>query len=851
MGWHQPREEPLPSSRPFWHLSESEVLDALGTTPDGLTGEQASAALDEQDAGSTAPDEPPAWRLLLRQFVSPIELILVAATVLSGILGDWTDALIILLILALSGVLGFVQERSAGQAMKALLEAVEVTAQVVRDGEPTDVPMDEVVPGDVALLTAGDLVPGDCLVLGSRELSVDESALTGETFPVEKRPGVVPAAAPVAERTNAVFQGTHVASGSAKVVVVHTGAATEIAAVSARLGAATPRTGFEQGMTAFGVLLARVMLVFTVVILLLNVALERSVLDSVLFALALAVGVTPQLLPAIVSISLAQGARAMARERVIVRRLDVIEDFGAMRVLCSDKTGTMTQGRIELGAALSCDGAESRTVADLAALNAGLQRGWKNPIDQAIIRAHPVADDVEALDELPYDFQRKRLSVLTRRADGEVPLLVTKGALANVMEVCTEVWTPAGPVPIASVGDEIQKTFAALSAGGFRVLGVATRPVRGQHVELADEAQMQLVGLLTFADPVKPDAPATVASLVAAGISVRMVTGDNHLVAAHVARAVGLDAARVWTGTHVDGLDDAALAAAVPAAHVFSEMNPLQKERVVRAFRSAGDVVGYLGDGINDAPSLHAADVGISVDSAVPVAKQSAAIVLLDKDLKVLLKGVRQGRQTFANTMKYIFMTTSANFGNVLSMAFAAVALPFLPLLASQILLVNLLTDLPAASIATDRVDAQQVRRPQGWDTRLIGRYMLVFGSLSTVFDLTTFAVLRWHFDAGATEFRSAWFVGSVLTEVGVLFVLRTRQPAVRSRPSRWLVIISIVVAAVAVATPYSAVADSLGMVAVPADVLALVVLITLGYLVATELVKRIFWRERQDAGRG
>ncbi|MCD9197460.1 magnesium-translocating P-type ATPase [Aeromicrobium wangtongii] len=830
----------------FWSRSADEVLTALGSSTGGLTTQQADAALEGQTSRrSEATREASSWHLLLRQFVSPIELILVAATVLSGILGDWTDAGIILVILVLSGVLGFVQERNAGKAMKALLASVEVTAQVLRDGERVAVAMDEVVPGDVAVLSAGDLVPGDCLVLTSRELVVDESALTGETFPVEKRPGIIPAAAAIAERANEVFLGTHVSSGTATVVVVHTGAHTEIAAVSARLRSPAPRTGFERGMTAFGLLLGRVMLVFAGVILLLNIALDRSVLDSVLFALALAVGVTPQLLPAIVSISLAQGARAMARQRVIVRRLDVIEDFGAMRILCSDKTGTMTQGRIELGAALTHDGADSATVAELAALNAGLQQGWKNPIDEAIIRAHPPGADAEAIDELPYDFRRKRLSVLVRRGGAAEPVVVTKGALADVLAVCTEARTSTGTVPLDEAAGQIQQTFATLSAGGFRVLGVAMRPLRVDQLQLGDEAHMTFMGLLTFADPVKPDAAATVADLVDAGVSVRMVTGDNRLVAAHVAAAVGLDISRVWTGADIDDLDDAALAAALQGVEVFSEMNPLQKERVVHAFRATGEVVGYLGDGINDAPSLHAADVGISVDTAVPVAKQSAAIVLLDKDLGVLLHGVRQGRQTFANTMKYIFMTTSANFGNVLSMAFAAVTLPFLPLLAGQILLVNLLTDLPAATIATDRVDAEQLRRPREWNTRLIGRYMLVFGSLSTVFDLTTFVVLRVGFDADATEFRSAWFVGSVLTEVGVLFVLRTRHPFFRSRPSGWLVLASVVVAAVAVALPYSDAAGALGLERIPAGLLAVVVLITVGYLAATEVMKRFFWRTR------
>ncbi|MCA0217569.1 MAG: magnesium-translocating P-type ATPase [Actinobacteria bacterium] len=834
-----------PHADQFWGTDEQDLLDLLATTRSGLSAAAAAQTLERVGPNrlDTQRDASP-WALLARQFLNPIEIILIAATVLSGALGDWTDSAIILVILVLSGLLGFAQERGAGRAMRALLATVEVQSTVIRDGSKVEVPLSAVVPGDIALVRAGDLIPGDCIVLESTALTVDESALTGETFPAEKQPGTVSSDATIPERTNSVFLGTHVSSGEGTLLVVNTGGHTQLASISASLSARPPQTGFEKGMTSFGLLLTRLMVVFVIAIFVINLLLNRTLIDSVLFSLALAVGLTPQLLPAIVSISLAQGARMMARERVIVRRLDAIEDFGSMTVLCSDKTGTMTAGEIVLGSATDLEGADSDEVARWAALNAGLQSGWRNPIDRAILVAHPLPTDAVALDELPYDFQRKRMSLLVTPHPGEQPLLITKGALDSVLAVCATAVTADGTVPLSTVAAGLQERFAELSNGGYRVLGLATRAMPGaMSATAADEAGMTLVGLLTFADPVKADAASTLAELAASGVSVRMITGDNHLVAAHIAREVGLDTTLTLTGREIDAIGDHALAKRVLPVHVFSDLNPVQKERIVRAFRAAGHVVGYLGDGINDAPPLHAADVGITVDSAVPVAKQSAAIVLLDKDLRVLLDGVRQGRRTFANTMKYIFMTTSANFGNMLSMAIASIALPFLPLLAGQILLINLLTDLPATTIATDAVDEPQLKRPQVWNVRLIRNYMFMFGALSTVFDLTTFLLLRLVFHAEAPEFRSAWFLGSILTEVGVLFVLRTRAPFFLSRPSRWVILTSIIVVIVAIGVPYSPVAPLLELVPIPPALLGLIVLITLAYIASTELAKRFFWR--------
>lgn len=829
----------------FWQLPLENAFDRLGSRPSGLSSAEAEVRRarygpntieGRRRAGSF-------W-LLVSQFKSPIILILVVATVLAGLLGDVTDTVIILAIIALSGLLGFWQERGAAQAVAALLAVVRVRAEVIRDGATVELPVEGLVPGDVVVLNAGDIVPGDCLVIESRRLLVDEAALTGETYPVEKTPGVVPAHSPIARRTNAVFMGTHVASGSGSVLVFQTGAATQFGHVSGRLAERHGATSFERGMSAFGYLLVRAMVVLVVAVFIVNLLLARPLIDSALFSLALAVGLTPQLLPAIVTISLSAGARSMAKEKVIVKRLDSIEDFGAMSILCTDKTGTMTDGTVVLAGALGLDGRPSKRVQRLAHLNARFQSGFSNTIDAAIMSAADVnVADVRRLDELPYDFSRKRLSVLLD--EGGHARIVTKGALDNILAICTQAELSTGEiVALAQVGQQIRGRYETLSGEGYRVLGVATRDA-GSATRLAanDEFDLVFCGFLTFLDPPKPGAASMLRELGAVGISVRMITGDNRLAAAHVGEMVGLDPSAVLTGDEVDQLDDATLAARAVAAAIFAEIEPLAKERIVRALRASGAVVGYLGDGINDAPALHAADVGISVDTAVDVAKEAASIVLLEKDLQVLLHGVLQGRRTFANTMKYVFTTTSANFGNMLSMAVAAAVLPFLPLLAGQILLINFLTDFPAMTIATDAVDAEQLDQPHSWDIGFVRRFMLVFGAISSTFDLLTFAVLRLAFAADATLFRSGWFLESVATEIAVLFVLRTRRPFFRSRPSRLLMAGSLGVAGLALIIPYSPLAALLGLVGPQPTVLAALVAITALYVAATEVAKWRFYR--------
>jgi len=646
--------------------------------------------------------------------------------------------------------------------------------------------------------------------------------------------------AELAHRTDALFMGTHVISGEASAMVAQTGRATEFAAVYERLAGRDVTTSFERGMTRFGLLLVRAMAVLVAVILVVNLLLGRPALDAVLFSLALAVGLTPQLLPAIVAVSLAAGARLMAAEKVIVKRLDAIEDFGGMTVLCTDKTGTLTAGAVRLDRAIGVDGVDSPAVLRLAAMNAGLQRGFTNPMDEAItVVAGPLGPDVKLIDEAPYDFARKRLSVLTD--DGDGPVMICKGAVSSVLTACGQASTTHGVVPLDVVRQGVEECVSQLSADGYRVLAIAHRAMPGCHdIGPADETGMVLDGLLAFHDPVKANAADAISGLAALGISTRLVTGDNRLAARHIAEAVGL-ASGVLTGSEIDALGDEDLAGRIGDVRVFAEVEPLHKERVVRALRARGEVVGFLGDGINDAPALHAADVGVSVDSAVDVAKQAASIVLLEKDLRVIADGVRQGRRTFANTLKYVRVTVSANFGNMLSMAAASVFLPFLPLLPRQILLLNLLTDVPGTTIATDSVDAEQLHSPRRWDLAGIRTFMILFGLLSSVFDLATFAVLRWGFSAGPELFRTGWFIESTATELVVMLVLRSARPVLRSRPSSLLLLSSAVVMAVTLALPYlPALAGLLGLTPPPATMLAALAGLTVAYVGVNEVAKRV-----------
>ncbi len=836
----------------YWGQETASVLVSLASSASGLSTAEARRRL--QQAGPNRIQErskDAGLRLFLAQFKNPVILILLVAATLSIFLHDRADAAIILVIVFVSGFLGYWQERGAAIAMEKLLELVEIRALVRRDGVDAETPVDEVVPGDIILLGAGSVVPGDCLVLESHDLSVDEAVLTGETFPVEKTPGVVPAETGLAARSNVLFMGTHAVSGTGLAVVVHTGRQTEFGKLAGRLALRPPETDFERGVRHFGYFLMQVTLLMLVGIFAINAYLQKPVLDSFLFALALAVGLTPQLLPAIVSVSLAQGAKRMAKDKVIVKRLDSIENLGSMDVFCSDKTGTLTEGFVHLYKAQNLVGEDSERVLELAYVNSAFETGFHNPIDEAIrtYRNFDISGYVK-LDEIPYDFVRKRLSLLVSR-DGQ-SLLVTKGALDNVVAVCTAAELPDGTtVRIDEVRDQLAERYRAFSAGGYRVLGLAVRQMGSARVaQRKDEAEMCLLGYLVFYDPPKAGVTATISELRALGVSLKMITGDNHLVARSIGASVGFHDPVILTGPELRKMSDESLLSRAPGVDIYAEVEPNQKERILLSLKKSGHVVGYMGDGINDAPALHAADVGISVDGAVDVAKDAADIVLLERDLQAVVRAVRNGRTTFTNTLKYIFMATSANFGNMFSMAGASLFLPFLPLLPQQILLTNLLTDFPAMTIASDRVDPEVVEHPRRWDLGFIKRFMVTFGVLSSVFDYLTFAVLLLLLKARPEEFRTGWFVESVISACLVVLVVRTRRPFYRTMPGRPLLCTTHAVAVIALILPFTPLAGVFSFTTIPLGFLSALAVIVMAYIGSAELTKRWFFR-REDGRTG
>jgi P-type Mg2+ transporter len=834
----------LPSA--FWCASATEMLQNLETATEGLSSDEARQRLARYGSNLLKPQKrSDVFTLLLAQFKSPLILILLFATGLSFFLHDPVNALIILTIVLVSGLLGFWQEHSATNAVQKLLAIVQIKAAVLRDGVSREIPVEEIVPGDIVILNAGDIVPGDCLVQECNDLFIDEATLTGETYPVEKSIGVLAADTPLGQRTNALWMGSHVVSGSAKALVVCTGKQTEFGKVSERLKLRPPETEFEHGIRQFGYFLMEVTLVLVIAIFAINVYLERPVLDSFLFSLALAVGLTPQLLPAIISINLAHGAKRMAEGKVIVKRLASIENFGSMNVICSDKTGTLTEGSVRLQSALDVKGAASEKVLLHAYLNAFYETGFTNPIDEAVL-THRQFDlsGYRKADEIPYDFLRKRLSILV--AHGDTHLMVTKGALANVLAVCSTAETEGEIiVDIAVVRDRIQQHFEELSSKGFRTLGVAYKNMGSESLISKDqEAGMTFLGFLVLFDPPKANIIETIASLKTLGVSLKIITGDNHLVAANVSQQMGLTNTKIFTGFDLRQMSDSALLKHVIDVDIFAEIDPNQKERIILALKKAGNVVGYMGDGINDASALHAADVGISVESAVDVAKEAADIVLLEKDLGVLVQGVREGRTTFANTLKYVFMATSANFGNMFSMAGVSLFLPFLPLLPKQILLTNLMTDFPEMTIATDRVDAEMVDHPRRWDIKAICKFMVTFGLVSSVFDYVTFGALLLILHATQDQFRTGWFLESVISASLIVLVIRSRKPFFKSRPSKYLSMATLLVAIVTVILPFTLLGEIFGFTRLAISFHLWLGGIVVLYIVTAEITKTIFYQK-------
>ena len=834
----------IPVLDSFWSLDQEEACKRLFCSKNGLSGAEAISRLKIYGYNSLkARSKTSPLLLFLLQFKSPITLLLIAASLLSMGLGDYTDALIILVIILISSFLGFWQERGAANAVDELLKMVQIRCRVIRDDKETEMPIEWVVPGDIVVLSAGDVIPGDSLLLESHELFTDEAAFTGETYPVEKNACIVDPGAAIAKRVNSLFMGSHVISGKAKALVIKTGKQTEFGKISERLRLKAPETDFEKGIRHFGYMLMEITLLLVIIIFAVNILLHKPALDSFLFSLALAVGLTPQLLPAIITVNLSAGAQSMAKHQVIVKRLSSIENFGSMNILCSDKTGTITEGKVNLKDALDIDGNHSEKTLEYAWLNASLQQGFRNPIDEAICqKCSSFTNKYRVQCEIPYDFIRKRLTI--QLTNGVENLAITKGALNSIIKVCNRAETAAGEVlQIEEREDAIHTQYTKLSAGGFRVLGIAYKNGSGERdFTRADETDMIFLGFITLFDPPKKNVGQTISELHDLGVQLKLITGDNALVADCLAREIGMTQAAILTGQQIHEMSDNALMQQAIRTDIFAEVEPNQKERIIMFLKKSGNVVGFMGDGVNDAPALHTADVGISVDSAVDVAKEAADIVLLNQDLNVLIEGIVAGRKTFANTLKYIFMATSANFGNMFSMAGASLFLPFLPLLPKQILLTNLLTDFPEMTIATDQVDNVAVNKPHRWDIHFIQRFMIVFGLLSSVYDYLTFGVLLFFLKADEKLFQTGWFVESVVSATLIVLVVRTRLPFFKSLPGKYLLIATGLIVLFVLALPFMPFAELFGFVALPAPFYGWMTLIVGTYIISAEMAKRWFY---------
>ncbi len=784
----------------------------------------------------------------LTRFKNPLVLILLVASAVSAFTGEVTNFLIITGIVLLSVTLDFVQEYRANAAAEKLRQSVSVRTLVMRDGKLLEIAVTDVVPGDVVVLSAGDLIPADGRVLEAQDFFVKQALLTGESYPVEKRPGTLPeSATDLDDATNAVFMGTSVLSGNARVLVIKTGAITAIGAIADSLTRPMVATSFEIGTRRFGMLIMRLTVLMVLFVLLVNTWFHKPWLESFLFAVALAVGLTPELLPMVISVTLSRGALRMAKQQMIVKRLSAIQDLGSTDVLCTDKTGTLTEAKIRMERHVDAEGRPSERVLELAYLNSFFETGLKSPLDDAIL-AHQHVDlgAWKKIDEVQFDFERRRVSVLLD--NGETRRLVVKGAPDEIVDLCTH-YEAEGAELQRSIDEAarlaIHGQYHALEEEGFRALGIAWRrvPLDHPHAVVGDETELVLAGFAAFLDPPKESAASALEALKNVGVAVKIVTGDSDLVTRHVCAQLGIPVTGLLTGKEIAQLDDHALRARVETANLFCRVNPAQKVRVILALKARGHVVGYLGDGINDAPSLHSADVGLSVDSAVDVAKEAADMILLKPDLHVLHAGVLEGRRTFSNITKYIMMGTSSNFGNMFSMAGAALFLPFLPMLPTQILLNNILYDISEVPIPLDEVDAVEMLGPRVLDLSFIRNFMLVIGPISSAFDFLTFYILLAVLQADEKLFQTGWFVESLCTQVLVIFIIRTRGNPLKSRAHPLLTATSLVVVAIAVILPFTSLGAYFGFVPPPAQFYLILGAMVLVYLCAVELAKRGFYR--------
>lgn len=861
-----PLAQPPVTNEEILTLPADELLPRLGTSTQGLSSEEAARRVNIYGTNELAQKRKRSGIVsFLLHFKSPLILILLFAAALAAYTGDVADFTIIIVIVLISVSIDHYQESKAENAAELLKEKVATTASVMRDNTKQELKLSQLVPGDIVYLSAGDIAPADARLISAKDLFINQSALTGESFPVEKTPNKLEpiklSSGSITEWDNYLFMGTSVVSGTANAVVVKTGGSTEYGKIAKKLVTKPPETEFERGVKGFSYLIMQVTFVLIIFVFIVLALFHRGLVQSLLFAAALAVGLTPELLPMIITMNLSKGAVNMSKKGVIVKHLPSIENFGSMNVLCTDKTGTLTENCISLAMHIDSEGNDDDKVLQYSYLNSFYQTGLKNPLDDAILGHKDVnIEGFQKIDEVPFDFIRRRVSVVVEK--DRQRFFITKGAPEDIIKVSS--YHEIEGV-ITDITDEnrkkIEQKYFDLSSEGLRVLGVAYKKVKEEKAvySVNDETDMVFLGFIAFLDPPKQTAKESIRLLSNEGIELKILTGDNELVARKVCEQLGFEVKGVVLGSEILQMHDDALARVVEEANVFARVTPVQKDRIMNVLKSNGHVVGFMGDGINDAPSLKTADVGVSVNNAVDVAKEAADIILLENDLTVLAEGVIEGRKTFGNTMKYVMMGISSNFGNMFSVAGAALFLPFLPMLSIQILLNNLLYTLSQTTIATDNVDEEYIERPKRWDISFIRNFMSLEGPLSSIFDYATFFTMALVFSIPITataagiplassmqqhQFQTAWFIESLITQTLVVFIIRTRQsPFWKSKPGKYLTLSSLSIVAVAVIIPYSPLGKVFHFVPPPPLFYAFLALFIGVYLFLAEVVKRWFYK--------
>ncbi|MGZ8538004.1 MAG: magnesium-translocating P-type ATPase [Flavisolibacter sp.] len=831
----------------FWQFNTDHWFQQFNSSEQGLSLASAHKILLEQ---GLHPKGKPVFKkdflLFVSQFKSPLMLLLIGAVIISAFLGDNSDVFIILFIVLSTGLLSFFQERNAGKVVEKLQSMLSIKATVLRDGLQQEIASTQIVKGDLIILNAGDMLPADCLLIESDELYANESSLTGESYPTRKEAGILDEQTELTKRTNCLWEGTNIVSGNAKALVIQTGEETIFGSI-AKSASGTIETTFEKGIRDFGFFLMKITLTLAVFILVVNLLNHKGIIESALFALALAVGMAPELLPAITTIAMSAGAKRLLKKKVIVKKLNSIQNLGEVNLLCTDKTGTITQGTIKVAGLKDGLGQESEFVKQLAFWNASLEAGYSNPIDEALIQLKLDKNiSVNKIGEVPYDFIRKRLTIAV--STEKEKLLISKGAFSQILSICSKIKIGGDIIDdISEHKENLQMKFTQYGTDGLRAIAICYKTIDTNNISKDIETEMIFAGFILMKDPIKSDIIETIGELSKLKVGLKIITGDNMNVAKSIALNIGIREPVVMTGKELFNTSPEALKQLVKKTHIFAEVEPQQKERIILALKKTY-TVAYMGDGINDVSAISAADVGISVENAVDVAREAADFVLMRKDLMVLVDGIKEGRKTFANTMKYLFISTGSTFGNMCSVAAASLVLPFLPMLPKQILLTNFLTDFPFLMVTTDNVDKEQLERPGKWNLKLIRSYMVIFGVHSSLFDLITFMTLFFLLKVKESEFQTGWFIESVLSELLILFIIRTHKNFFKSRPGKYLFIFSIIALILTIGLPYFSFANEIGLTPLPILNLGAILLIVVAYIITADLLKVWFFKKHHYA---